>query len=75
MTSRAAAPGNIFTSTRCTAGRVPVTLAITLTGMVPVDPDMTNPVESTRPSNRPPADWNRILAFSTGLPAESSAWA
>jgi hypothetical protein len=76
METLAAGPGTILTSTTSVTGRVPGTRATTVTGMVPVEPDRTRPVVSTRPSNRAPPDWMyRKRTFSTGRPLASSAWA
>ena len=71
--TRAAGPGTMCTSTRSTTGLVPSTRAITLTASVPVEPELIRPVESTFPSNRPPAPKKRIVASGTGWPIESSA--
>jgi hypothetical protein len=76
MTTLAAGPGSIFTSTTSVTGRVPGTSATTVTGMVPVEPERTRPVVSTRPSNRAPLDWTyRKRTLSTGFPLASSACA
>ena len=71
----AAGPGTIATSTRSMTGSVPGTMAITVTGSVPVAPDDTSPNSSTVPSKCTPAGTNRMRAPAIGVPAESSAWA
>ena len=48
----AAGPGSawIFTTSNC--GRAPASVAVTVTGRIAVEPAVTRPSESTRPSNR-----------------------
>ena len=70
---RAAAPGTIRTLTFSMNGLAPGTSAITDTCSAPVEPDVTRPVESTLPSNQPPAFWKRTVASGTALPCASSA--
>ena len=73
--TRAAGPGTIETSKRSTTGFAPGTIAIAVIGIVPTDPAVSFPVESTTPSKYPPALRNTTRTFDTGFPASSSSWA
>jgi hypothetical protein len=55
ISTRAAGPGSIFTSTRSITGFAPGTRPTTLTGSVPVEPANTSPSGVTSPSKEPPA--------------------
>jgi hypothetical protein len=73
--TRAAGPGTIETSNRSTTGFTPGTIAIAVIGIVPTEPAVSFPVESTTPSKKPPAFRNTMRAFGTGFPASSSSCA
>ena len=63
---RAAGPGTMETSNRCTTGFEPGTSPTTAIGIVPTAPARSRPVESIEPSKRPPAMRHVIRAFGTG---------
>src|SRR6202022_3391131 len=64
------------TSTRWITGGVPGTIAATVTGIVPVEPELTRPVESTVPSNLAVGARRKLIRTpDTSRPAESNACA